>query len=363
MAEAEVPMTPSCPTCLGTQVCPISYTACPGTETCVFAEVMQSLNTGILILDLKNQNVFFRNRVAAVVLVQLGEPGFDELSAKLLQEGERFEDLKESEARDNQLAVGSRLIGYSFYRSGDFVWTFLRDITERLRLEGIAESVEWMNSLGYVFLAVRHELGNPVNSIKTAVSVLRRGLDRFPKERVEEYLEWIENEVGRVETLLWSLKNFSIFEEPMMQAVEMAPFFESFRRLALPDLQARGISFTMELAPRLPMASADPRALQQILINLLANATDALDGQSEPSIGIRVSRENEQISVAVEDNGPGVSEENLARLFTPFFTTKEKGSGLGLVIVKKMVVRMNGTIRAERVSSGGTRLIFTIETA
>lgn len=349
------------PACLNARICPISATPCPG--ECVFAEVMQSLNLGILALDLKNRCVFFKNRLASALLVQLGNPTYDELGPRLLKEGDRFENLSESQVDDNRLSVGSRLFGYSFYRSGDFVWTFLKDITERTRLEGIAESVEWMNSLGYVFSAVRHELGNPVNSIKTAVSVLRNGLDKFPQDRVAEYLERIGGEVSRVEDLLRSLKNFSLFEEPALQAIDLNSFFHQFQPLIRPDLQARGIRLVVEVDAGLPLVSADPRALQQILINLLANATDAVGSHRDPCIRIRVFPENRQITVAIEDNGSGIPAQHLPRLFTPFFTTKEKGTGLGLVIVKKMVTRMNGTIRAEGISPKGTRLIFSLEIA
>lgn len=343
------------------RICPISHTPCPG--PCVFADVMQSLHLGILVFDLKRKSIYFRNQVAANLLAQLGEPGFDELSDRLLKPGMKFEDLKESEVDDNRLTLGSRLYGYSLYRSADFVWAYLRDVTERNRLEGIAESVEWMNSLGYVFSAVRHELGNPVNSIKTAVSVLRGGLDRFSKERVEEYLERIGGEISRVEHILRSLKNFSLFEEPTLQSVDINSFIHQFKRLIVPDLQARGVSLSVEVDPGLPLVSADPRATQQILINLLANATDAVDGQTDPAIGIRVFAEEGRIMVSVEDNGTGIAEQHLPRLFTPFFTTKEKGTGLGLVIVKKMVTKMNGTIRAEGGTPKGTRVLFSLELA
>jgi C4-dicarboxylate-specific signal transduction histidine kinase len=324
---------------------------------------MQSLHLGILVFDLKRQSIYFRNLVAANLLAQLGEPGFDELGERLLKPGKKFEDLKESEVDDNRLTLGSRLYGYSLYRSGDFVWAYLRDVTERTRLEGIAESVEWMNSLGYVFSAVRHELGNPVNSIKTAVSVLRGGLDKFSRERVEEYLERIGGEISRVEQMLRSLKNFSLFEEPSLQSVDLNSFIHQFKRLIVPDLQARGISLAVEVDPGLPLVSADPRAIQQILINLLANATDAVDGQIDPAISIRVFAEEGRIMISVEDNGTGIAEQHLPRLFTPFFTTKEKGTGLGLVIVKKMVTRMNGTIRAECGTPKGTRVLFSLELA
>ena len=265
--------------------------------------------------------------------------------------------------KGDSIRVGPRLYGYSFYRSNGFVWIFLLDITERYRLEAIAESVEQMNSLGFIFSAVRHELGNPIHSIKAAVSVLRSGLDRFPKETVADYLESIESELGRAENLLRSLKNFSLFEQPEMKAVDLASFFEQLRPLVEPDLHARGIGFEIEVDPGLPLVGADVRALHQILINLVANAADAFRDEPDPRIRVHVVPGEGGASVSVEDNGPGIPDHLRPRIFTPFFTTKEHGTGLGLIIVKKMVTGMNGTIWMDPAHPRGTRVSFTLGSA
>jgi len=344
--------------CAHSYSCPFSKAPCPG--VCVFADGMQSMHLGILVLDVARHLVVFENQVARQLLDVVGDHSYQGLASLLMKDGGTFEGLMGDHVEGDSVRVGCRLYGFSFYRSDGFVWIFLLDITERHRLEAIAESVEQMNSLGFIFSAVRHELGNPIHSIKAAVSVLRNGLDRFPKETVVDYLESIEGELGRAENLLRSLRTFSLFEQPEMKAVDLASFFAQLRPLVEPDLRARGIGFDLEVTIGLPLVSADVRALHQILINLVANAAEALEGQPAPRIHVRVASSAGGATVTVEDNGPGVPRHLLPRIFTPFFTTKEHGTGLGLIIVKKMVTGMNGTIWMEPVLPRGTSVSFKL---
>jgi len=347
--------------CAHSHSCPFCKAPCPG--VCVFADGMQSMHLMILVLDVERHQVVFENQAARRLLDEVGDHSFEGLGLLLMKGGRTFEGLLGDHVKGDSIRVGSRLYGYSFYRSDGFVWIFLLDITERNRLEAIAESVEQMNSLGFIFSAVRHELGNPIHSIKAAVSVLRSGLDRFPKETVADYLESIEAELGRAENLLRSLRNFSLFEQPEMKAVDLVSFFEQLNPLVEPDLRARGIGFEIEVDPGLPLVGADVRALHQILINLVANAADAIGGEPDPLIWVHVVAGEGGASVSVEDNGPGIPEHLRPRIFTPFFTTKEHGTGLGLIIVKKMVTGMKGTIWMEPVLPRGTRVSFTLGSA
>jgi C4-dicarboxylate-specific signal transduction histidine kinase len=99
---------------------------------------------------------------------------------------------------------------------------------------------------------------------------------------------------------------------------------------------------------------ADPQALQQVLLNVLNNASEAVNGRRDPKITVEVSRAGGMIRFHVADNGCGIAEDRMKNLFKPFYTTKEHGTGLGLVIVKKMLARMNGTIYIESRKDEGT---------
>ncbi len=235
-----------------------------------------------------------------------------------------------------------------------------RDVTEKLRLEAIAEAVNTMDNIGYVFSGVRHEIGNPVNTINMIVGILQSKLDGLTPDAIRGYLDRVMTQVGRVEYLLKSLKSFNLYEVPDLQLLSVPSFLESFLPLVQPDFTKRGVDLAVEAAPDATTVYADPRALQQVLLNLLTNALDALSGRDRPRIVLRIVREGGMTGIRVEDNGAGIPPDKLSDLFKPFFTTKAQGTGLGLVLVKKMITRMNGTIEVESTVDAGTKVHITL---
>jgi C4-dicarboxylate-specific signal transduction histidine kinase len=311
---------------------------------------MDGQRLGVVVFDLGQSSLLFVNRFGRDLLRSLQrEPDYPTLAALFLTP--RPEDDSDHPARE--LRLGSRLLGYTVYRARSFAWVYVRDITAKARLESIAEAVETMNNIGYVFAAVRHELGNPINSVKAALSVLRANLDTYPKAMVAEYLERIGSEVGRVENLLRSLKSFSLYERPALQAVEIGDFVQQFARFVSEDARKSGIR--LEVAGARPgWATCDPRALQQVLLNLFANATDALRQRDDPELRIALARRDGLITICMVDNGAGIPRDAAKHLFQPFFTTKESGTGLGLVISRKLLVKMGGSISVDSEEGRGT---------
>ncbi|HXY53542.1 MAG TPA: PAS domain S-box protein [Nitrospirota bacterium] len=219
-----------------------------------------------------------------------------------------------------------------------------RDVTERLKLESIAESVNTMDNIGSVISGVRHEIGNPVNTAKMILSVLRNKLEQSSTETIREYIDRTLGEMGRVEYHLKTLRNFNLYESMELENMDMAAFMDRFLSLVGEDIGKKGISIAVKLEPEVVWAYADPRALQQTLLNIVTNAIDALEGRRDPAIDIGISRQNDQILIQVNDNGNGITEKEQRTLFRPFVTSKKHGTGLGLVLVKKMLTKMNGGI-------------------
>ncbi|MBI5676424.1 MAG: PAS domain S-box protein [Nitrospirae bacterium] len=235
-----------------------------------------------------------------------------------------------------------------------------RDVTDKLRFESIAEAVNTMNSIGYVFSGIRHEIGNPVNSIKMTLNVLKKNLDKYGKENILEYIDRALSESSRIEYLLKSFKNFNMFEKPEMQDVEIGPFMYNFHALVLGDSMSKGITITRAVSEDAKFFYVDPRALQQVLLNLFTNAVDACEGRKEPVIDISVSKIPGMIFMLITDNGRGMTEEQQKDLFKPFHTSKSHGTGLGLVICKKMLSRMNCFIEVKSIKDKGTTVDILI---
>ncbi len=235
-----------------------------------------------------------------------------------------------------------------------------RDTTEREHLEAVASAVNMMDNVGFIFSSIRHELGNPVNSIKTALSVLREQIDVYSRETVIDYLDRTLAEIGRVEYLLKVFKTFNLFEHPRIEPVAVARFLGDFLGLLGDDFGQRGVLVTLHAPAGLGTALVDPRALNQALLNLVTNAADAVEKKASPRIVLSARRHGRRIFLQVEDNGHGMGPEQLAKLFHPFFTTKPQGNGLGMAIVKKLITKMGGTVDVVSVKGAGTTVTLSL---
>jgi PAS domain S-box-containing protein len=240
------------------------------------------------------------------------------------------------------------------------VFAAARDITEKLRLESIAEAVNTMDSIGYVFSGVRHEIGNPINSVNMILGILSSKLPDLSQDAIRDYLDRIIGQIGRVEFLLRSLKSFNMYETQEPQRIRIDSFMVQFQPLIKDDLETKGIAIDIKLDPMADTLYADPRALQQVLVNLIANAFDALSERDHPKIALNVSKADGMVRIDVEDNGCGIPQDKVKDLFKPFYTTKATGTGLGLVIVKKMITRMNGTIEIKSRKDIGTVVTISL---
>ena len=339
--------------------CPISKTPCMG--ECIYADILDDINLGIVGLDLKRQEVFFQNKEALVIFKETIKPkDYKALAALLLQGAGDFLD-PDYQPVSRTIQYGKKFIGYTIYRIADqYLWIYVSDVTEKMRLDSIAESVNTMNNLGYIFSGIRHELGNPINSMKTTVTVLRNNMMSYSKETMLEYIDRVIRDINRVEYLLKELKTFSMFETPELQRVQMVTYMKNLLTMVERDFAINGIKLKTMFRPDVDYGRIDQRALQQVMLNILTNASDALEGRESPEITLSMYTSGENILVKIKDNGCGIPENYQAHLFKPFTTTKTNGTGLGLVIVKKMMSKMDGSIEIESKENIGTVVTLKI---
>jgi PAS domain S-box-containing protein len=331
--------------------------------------LIETMNEGLGMDDENGLLVYANDRLCEMLGYSLDEiigrpvlSFFDEKNQKIIQEqvekrkgGENESYRLEWLKKDGQKIITLVSPRGIFNRSGKYKGSFavITDVTEKLRLESIAEAVNTMDNIGFIFSGVRHEIGNPVNSIKMALSVLKQNLDSYSKEMIKEYADRMLSEIVRMEYLLKAMKSFNLFETMELVDVNMTTFMDNFLRLTSGDFAKKGIRIETDI-PETLWAYIDPRALQQVLLNVMANASDALEGRENATITVRASKLGDLINITVEDNGSGMSEDQVEGLFKPFYTTKEKGTGLGLVISKKMMTKMKGLIEVVSEKNRGT---------
>lgn len=235
-----------------------------------------------------------------------------------------------------------------------------QDITEKKRLDSIAESVDVMEKLNYIFSAVRHEIGNPVNAIKITASVLKKNIGKFSDEKIQEYTNRVLSEITRIEYLLQSFKSFVMFENIEMINFPISQFLSNLVSLFNETFKEKDIKIELDLNSENDTVHADPRSLHQVLLNIINNAIDALKDETDKWIKISTNKSGGKIQITVTDNGKGFTEEEAKNLFQPFFTTKTHGTGLGLVIVKKILTHMQGEIKIDSHINIGTTVTISL---
>ncbi|MFZ5774456.1 MAG: sensor histidine kinase [Thermodesulfobacteriota bacterium] len=329
---------------------------------CIFTDVLRDIDTGLIILDTIDEQVFFRNWHATKILEALGATqDYQGLKSLLCDDLDSLQAPGRTRSRQTIIRHEHRVFGYTGYRlPGDerYVSIFIQDITDRHRLAAIDEAAEMMNNISCLFSGIRHEIGNPLNSIKMALTVLQNNIHKYSPEEIDVYFNRISSEIGKMEALLKSLKNFSMFETPKTSDVDLVVFFDNLMHLLGADIRSKQVEVEIALNPDAHRALVDARAFQHVVMNLFANAIDAMAGVERPKLVVRSKNRSNTVLLSISDNGCGMSEELLRDVFKPFFTTKPHGTGLGLVISKKMLTQMNCGI--EVVSEKGRGTTFTL---
>jgi signal transduction histidine kinase len=341
------------------QTCPVSKLNCSG--ICVYADIIETVNIGIGVCDTIEKTIIYTNRLFSDLFGGIiGSDGYTKLSTLLLPDAGASE-LAQDANSPKQIQLDGRILGYTVYRAAEkFVWILVRDITEKHQLQAVAEAVNASTNIGYIFSGVRHEIGNPINSMKVALSVLKENFDGYSRETVMKYFDRMLQDIGRVEYLLQSLKNFNMYETQRVEDFDVSVFMEKFLSLVRQDIVKNGINLKYEPYAGVVNVNGDKRALHQVLLNVMTNAVDALEGRDDPCILLSMRRSARTIRISVEDNGCGISQDQQKVLFKPFFTSKPKGTGLGLVISQKMMAHMNGMIAIESVRNQGTIVRITL---
>jgi PAS domain S-box-containing protein len=228
-----------------------------------------------------------------------------------------------------------------------------RDLTEDERFAALAIATTTNESAAFMLAGIRHELGNPINSIKAALGLLRDQGHALPRERVTHYLDALLGEVGRIERLLRGLRAMNAFERPRARWSMPATTIGDVRSLAQPLLREHAIEWREHL-PKDVWAMVDADALHQILMNLVKNSVEAMAGQRGGVL--QVALDVERRRVVVDDNGPGIAPGQVDHLFRPFFSTKTGGSGLGLYVARRLASEMECSLEIQNLPERGTRV-------
>ena len=234
----------------------------------------------------------------------------------------------------------------------------VRDLTRtRAEAEETLET-ERLNALTLLAAGVAHEIGNPLNSLDIHLQLLKRKIGKLEvgeRKPLEEHLQTARDEIGRLDSILKQFLQAVRPSTPQRESGNLHTILHDSLKLIQPELESRGIAVELNLAEGLPLLELDPGQFQQVFYNLMRNAYQALSGD-DGRITLRSRFTDYEVELSIEDNGSGISPEHMGAIFEPYRTTKSSGSGLGLLIVRRIVREHGGEISIESEEGEGTRV-------
>jgi PAS domain S-box-containing protein len=243
-----------------------------------------------------------------------------------------------------------------------------RDITDRKRAEEATRNLAHASRLavaGELTASIAHEINQPLGAILSNADAAEMLLERPhpPLEEIRQILVDIRRDDQRASDVIRHLRALLRKHELEIEPLDLNELITEVLRLAAADGQRRRVHFVREFAPDLPLVPGDRVHLQQVMLNLILNAMDAMADTPIPRrrVTLRTRRtENSQVTVAVIDTGSGIDPERLHHIFDSFFTTKKEGMGLGLSIARSIVEAHRGVLTVENNPEGGATFAFTL---
>jgi two-component system sensor kinase FixL len=266
-----------------------------------------------------------------------------------------------------ELSVGEAWLGERRIFTG-----FIRDLTERqqtlLRLQDLQSElahVGRVSEMGTLASSLAHELNQPLTAVASYCESARDLLDNEPDggslEMVKEALDEAAQQAIRAGQIVRRLRDFMSTGETERHIESLQRLINEANALALVGSREHGIDMKLELDPLADRVLVDRIQIQQVLVNLIRNAIDAMMETKVRSLAIRTARHSEgSVEIIVEDTGSGIGQPIAAQLFQPFITSKQNGMGIGLSICRTIIEAHGGRIWFEPRTTGGTAFHFTV---
>jgi two-component system NtrC family sensor kinase len=335
-----------------------------------FRAILDSMPQAVVLLD-GQLHVQQANPAATRLFAKLDMPLFGSIEAVLrslgmfdatdrVRRGERPCEMCEIRYEDDRtFSLSVARLNEDRSDAPDMVLV-IGDISEARQLQLQLAQADKMSSLGRMISGVTHELNNPLTSIMGYAQLLRAAV---PEGKVAERADRLESEARRCQKIVKNLLSFARRREVKHGAVSLNEVVESVLALMGYQMRIDGITVETDLSPDLPAVVGDHHHLQQVLVNLLTNARQAIRSDAQSGrIVVRTGLHEGEAMIEVEDDGPGIPEAVRPKIFDPFFTTKPdgQGTGLGLALVYGIVRDHGGTIEALKEARDGACFRVTL---
>lgn len=326
-------------------------------------DILKNIDIGIMTTD-NNGRLLTLNKSGEEILERYQDvPIMEELERQTVHSIREKSNINKMVSFSNPMGKAIYIdIGTSLIKKedGDFYAAIcsFNDITERKTLEKNLIRMDRLASVGQFAAGLAHEIRNPLTGIKTGIQVIKnRELNR-KEEANAELMDGLTYEIDRINNLVTDLLDFSKPKQTMREKENIRDVIRRTLDLAKEGILKKEIAVTIEDDGSDKYVFVDKGQAEQIFLNIITNAVEAMDEKGRLQISAdRIMKEGMQwIRITFADDGIGIDEEQMERIFDPFFTTKTKGTGLGLVVVDKLIEENKGKISIASKINEGTKI-------
>ncbi len=334
--------------------------------------VLDSMMDGVIVAD-KDNRVILVNKAAERMLPLRYADIYDRIIWEILNDDEiaqfiRFYLVNNERISDKEftLDIGGRpqilscsilpLVRYGKIRGNIF---HIKNITEKKSREARLRRAESLASLTTLAAGVAHEIKNPLGSIGIHIQLIQKALQKesFEKDTIEHYLDIVNEEIDRLNKIV---VDFLFAVKPMDTKLEEADLNAIIRELLdflKFEFEQERVQVVENLSPDIPYLLLDAKYIKQALLNIIKNALSAMQGGG--TLTVATKKQGDEVLLSIADTGTGIQEDILEKIFEPYFTTKEFGSGLGLTLVYKIVKEHMAEISLESKVNQGTTFFIS----
>ena len=342
------------------------------TEKELYKLVFDSLIEGVVVTNRDNKVILANHTMKEFISMPIErvysreieycnfDPEIKEVLDEALAENEKVVDREIHLGRTDQRIILSVLPLLSRGEAEGHVIIFV-DITEKRQREMQLRQAEGLAALTTLSAGVAHEIKNPLTSIDIHIQLLKKELAKYEGEEtknMDNLLVIVREEVDRLNSIV---QDFLFAVRPMSMSSSMENINEIVKEMVQflrYEVEEQDIDFVLDLNEDLPLVMVDPKYLKQAFLNIIKNAIEAIHESGEIHIKTDTTDDGD-VAVHIIDNGEGIPENRMGKIYDPYFTTKKFGSGLGLVIVFKIIKELGGKIKVQSKEGVGTH--FSIE--
>lgn len=337
-------------------------------ETSLLWSIFQSVSEGIVVIDAERRIMFLneaareilgisrRNPLSRPLLGDIADPRLFEFLDRELRVQNRVVDREIKARHPKQMILSVNILPYSL-DEGEACGTILifRDVTAEKHRQAESFRSEKLDALVTLAAGVAHEIGNPLNSLAIHLQLMEREIRHLPKKsrrKLTDMLEVAGAEIGRLDEIVRRFLGAIRPGQLDYKEVNFNAVVEGVLDFMYIEISGEGIAIEKQYDSRIPPVMMDESQIKQAFFNIIKNAIQAMPGGGV--LRVSTALRDSHVEVKFSDNGAGIPKEKLSRVFDPYYTTKERGSGLGLMIVYKIIKDHAGAVELISKEGEGT---------